>query len=177
MASNLLPRCQAQFYSNPFPHPQFTAPTPSPAEAWAGLKNEGHRTGGASQAWFGEGGHHLRGQPRLLLRPCQWKKLRKCQIAGERAPARGFTICFVSYCSQHAWQDLGFCITAVAAVNMSAWASLPGEHPGLWSNQVATLKIKGGLRISTGGLSPVETASPLIWAWVVLYDGLGSGQL
>lgn len=51
MASNLLPRCQAQFYSNPFPHPQFTAPTPSPAAAWAGLKNEGHRTG-ASQAWF-----------------------------------------------------------------------------------------------------------------------------
>ena len=49
MASNLLPRCQAQFYSNPFPHPQFTAPTPSPAAAWAGLKNEGHRTG-ASQA-------------------------------------------------------------------------------------------------------------------------------
>ena len=98
MASNLLPRCQAQFYSNPFPHPQFTAPTPSPAAAWAGLKNEGHRTG-ASQAWFGEGGHHLRGQPRLLLRPCQWKKLRKCQVAGERAPAEGFPICFVSYCS------------------------------------------------------------------------------
>lgn len=46
MASNLLPRCQAQLYlSNPFSHPQFTAPTPSPAAAWAGLKNEGHRTG------------------------------------------------------------------------------------------------------------------------------------
>lgn len=152
MASNLLPWCQAQFYSNPFPHPQFTAPTPSPAAAWAGLKNEGHRTG-ASQAWFGEGGDHLRGQPRLLLRPCQWKKLRKCQVAGERVPAQGFTICFVSYCSQHAWHDLGFCITAAAAVNTSAWASLPGEHPGLWSKQVAAPKIQRGLRTCSSAFS------------------------
>lgn len=101
------------------------------------------------------------GAASLLLRPCQWKSYVSAGSQESEPQPRAFQSVFWSYCSQHAWQDLGFCITAAAAVSMSAWASLPGEYPGLWSKQVAAPKIQGGLRTCSSAFSGLH-ASPLV---------------
>lgn len=101
-----------------------TAPLNQPSGG-SGGRIKGQRTR-ASQVWFGHG-RHLR--PGLLLGLHQRKKLRKCQVTGERVMAQGFTICFMS--SQRARQQ-NFSISAPTDVSMCAGGlPAPGEHPGL----------------------------------------------
>lgn len=64
------------------------------------------------------------GRPGLLLSLCKWKKRRKCQVPKEQVMGLGFTICFMSYSSKHAWQS-SFFISAAA----SRWEH---ELPRAW---------------------------------------------
>lgn len=126
MASNLLPRCQVQFYSNPSP----TLSSPPPPHPRRGL---GRTEEWGAQDWphsrVGEGGHHLRGS----LASCSFPASGKVGHAKSQeslSSARVFQSVSWAGCPQCTpGRTPGFCITAAAAAAWAAWP-LPREPPG-----------------------------------------------
>lgn len=127
MAPNLTPRCQAQLYSVTSPPPPLPPPPPPPCAA---LKNCGARDWDLTSIIRGRRPPSQEGCLASGSIGASGKSDVSAKSQESESRPLGFTICFMSYSSQHAWLS-NFSISSAADVNTSAWGVFPRELRGL----------------------------------------------